>query len=170
MIARALVGGALLFFCLVNLGCGGGGTSSGSNTSSTSASSTPNQTWLLDFGADPHVAGRREQAKVLVTGFTYSGTFSETSDSPGVYVYNGDGSCRYKISIGGSVSHNGTYDNWTFSGVTGSGCGYNTVGNGGGTANGAYPAAGSVSGTLTLNTQSPLGTTSNSGNWTGTIQ
>ncbi len=131
-----------------------------------------NQTWLLDFGPDPVVGGREEIAKVIVSfpNGASSGTFSETSDSPGVYVYSPDGTCSYKLAIGGSVSHGGTYDNWLFVGVSGAGCGMSSVGSGTGTANGLFPNATSVTGNLTLTTQSPLGTNSVSGSWTGTRQ
>ena len=126
-----------------------------------------NQTWVLDFGPDPVVAGREETAKVIVSSFTNSGTFSETADSPGVYIYDPTGACHYRLTIGGTVSHAGQNDNWTFVGITGAGCGMQTLGSGGGTANGAFPAATAVGGTLTVTTQSPLGTSHLSGNWTG---
>jgi hypothetical protein len=156
--------------------CSGTGSCSVTMNSSQSATATfnltgsgGNQVWILDFGPDPVVAGREEVAQVLVTAFTNSGTFSETSSSPGVYMYDPTGTCSYRLSIGGVVSHNGSYDSWTISGVTGAGCGMSTLGSGSGTANGSFPNATIVNGTLTLTTPSPLGTTSNTGNWTGCI-
>ena len=166
--------GLLALVCMLNSSCAGGGSG---NTAANpggggggGGASTQNQVWLLDFGPDPHVNGRREQAKVIVTAFTNSGTFSETSDSPGVIVYNPDGSCNYRITVGGTVSHAGTYDSWSFSGMAGAGCGMQSQGRGSGNANGAFPDATNVNGSMTLTTTSPLGTVSPSGNWSGTRQ
>jgi len=141
----------------------------GSTSNSNNGGNGSAQYWMLDFGPDPVVAGRREQAKVLIQPFTYSGVFDETSDSPGVYVYDPAGTCSYKLSIGGSIGHNSQGDQWLFQGVTGSGCGMSTLGSGGGTSIGSFPNATSAGGTLTLKTMSPLGTTNDSGNWTGSL-
>lgn len=149
----------VVFVCMANLACSG----VGNGTNSGSA-----QIWNLDFGPDPVVAGREEVAQVSITSFTNSGTFSETSSSPGVIFYNNDGSCNYRVSIGGTIAHNGQNDTWLFQGVTGGGCGMQSSGNGGGTSVGAYPSATQASGTLNVVTQSSLPTVTQSANWTGT--
>jgi hypothetical protein len=162
---RAGLWGLVLAALVLLTGCPLPGSTSNSN----SGGNNVTQYWMLDFGPDPVVPGREEEAKVVMQPFTYSGVFDETSDSPGVYIYDPSGTCSYRISIGGSIGHNSQGDQWLFQGVTGSGCGMSTVGSGGGTSNGSYPNATAATGTLTLKTMSPLGTTNDSGNWSGTL-
>jgi hypothetical protein len=90
-------------------------------------------------------------------------TFTETTDSNGWYVYI-PGLDPIRLTVGGSISGS----NWTFAGMTGSGLQVNVIGNGTGTADSAFPSSNSVSGTVTINTQSPLGATSGTGSWSGT--
>lgn len=141
----------------------------GLSSTGNSSSSANSQFWTLNFGP-AYSGGPNEIAYVAISPFTNSGTFSETSNSPGVYMFNNDRSCSYRLSIGGNVFHNGANDTWQFVGMSGSGCGMQTMGSGGGTANGAYPNATAVGGTVTLTTQSSLPTATGTFNWTGSRQ
>jgi hypothetical protein len=126
------------------------------------------QVWLLNFGDAPCGMGL-ELAKVRVTPFTYSGAFSETSDSPGVYIWGPTCTCSYRLRIGGNVVHSTPYDRWDFVNVGGAGCGMQTLCTVTGTANGNFPNATSVNGSITCTTQSPLGQSTGSGTWQGTM-
>lgn len=105
-------------------------------------------------------------ATVTVTPFTSSGTFSETSSSAGWYVRL-PGCTPYRLRVGGNIVHTSGGDRWSFVGLSGSGCGSQTLGSGGGTANGSFPNATAVSGSITATTQSPLGTATGQGSFTG---
>jgi len=104
-----------------------------------------------------------DTATVTVPAGTYGSTFTETSDSIGWYVYI-PGMDPIRLTVGGSI--NGT--EWRFVGLTGTGPQVNCIGNGTGTADASFPNSGSVSGTVTINTQSPLGSTYGTANWSGT--
>ena len=114
------------------------------------------QEWVLVNQAGDSVT-------VTVPAGTYTSTFTETSNSNGWYVYI-PGLDPIRITVGGSISG----ANWRFVGMTGSGPQVNCIGNGTGTADAAFPNSSSVSGTVTINTQSPLGATSGAGTWSGT--
>lgn len=103
-----------------------------------------------------------DTATVTVPAGTYTSTFTETSNSNGWYVYI-SGMNPIRLTIGGSIS--GT--NWRFVGLTGSGPQVNVIGSGTGTSDAAFPDSNSVSGTVTINTQSPLGATSGTDSWSG---
>lgn len=103
-----------------------------------------------------------DTATVTVPAGTYGSTLTETSDSNGWYVYI-PGMNPIRITVGGNIS--GT--EWRFVGTTGSGPQVNVIGNGIGTADTAFPNSSSFSGTVTINTQSPLGATSGPGTWSG---
>jgi len=169
---RAVLCGFAFAALVLATGCPLPGSSSSGNNNNGGGSGNSAQTWVLDFGPDPVKQGREEEATVVVSPFTYSGAFDEVSPDPlgGLIVYNGNGSCSYQLKIGGMVSHAGQYDSWSITELTGAGCGMQSMGNGSGNANGAFPNATSVSGTASLTTQSPLGTTTDSQNWTGSIQ
>ena len=113
------------------------------------------QEWLL-------VNEMGDTATVTVPAGTYGSTFTETNDSNGWYVYI-PGMNPIRITVGGNIS--GT--EWRFVGMTGGGSQVNVIGNGTGTADAAFPNSNSVSGTVTINTQSPLGSTSGTGSWSG---
>ncbi len=100
---------------------------------------------------------------VAVPSGTYGSTFTETTDSNGWYVYI-PGLNSIRLTVGGNI--NGT--EWRFVGLTGSGSQVNCIGSGTGTADASFPNSSSVSGTVTINTQSPLGATSGTGSWSGT--
>lgn len=152
---------------LALVSCMNSGLSSTGNSSS--SSSAASQVWTLDFGP-AYSGGPEEIAYVAIPPFTNSGAFSETSSSPGVYMYNNDRSCSYRLTIGGNVFHNGANDTWQFVGMAGAGCGMQTMGSGGGNAMGASPNATSVKGTVTLTTQSSLPTNTGTFTWTGIRQ
>jgi hypothetical protein len=98
------------------------------------------------------------------TGLTGS-TFGEVSGSPGWRVRIG--SCSYKIAVGGNVVPTSGGDRFSFVGLTGAGCGFSSVGSGSGTANGKFPNATTITGTVSLTTQGPLGTSTGApGVWT----
>ena len=101
-------------------------------------------------------------ATVTVPAGTFTSTFTETSNSNGWYVYI-PGMDPIRITVGGSISG----ANWSFVGMTGSGPQVNVIGSGTGNADVAFPDSNSVSGTVTINTQSPLGSTSGTGTWSG---
>jgi hypothetical protein len=152
--------GLVILVCMSNFACGGGNLGGSNNGSA--------QIWSLDFGPDPVVAGREEIALVSIAPFTNSGTFTETSNSPGVLFYNNDGSCSYRLTIGGTIAHAGQNDTWVFQGVTGSGCGMQSLGSGGGSSVGAYPTSTTAAGTINVTTQSSLPTVTQSAQWQGT--
>jgi len=166
---RAVLCGFALIALVLTTGCPLPGSNSNGNNSNGGNSA---QTWVLDFGPDPVKQGREEEATVVVSPFTNSGAFDEVSPDPlgGLIVYNPNGSCSYQLTIGGMVSHAGQDDSWSITQLSGDGCGMQSMGSGSGTANGAFPNATSVSGTASLTTQSPLGTATNSQNWTGHLQ
>ncbi len=103
-----------------------------------------------------------DTATVTVPAGTLTSTFTETSDSNGWYVYIG-GMNPIRITVGGNISGS----NWRFAGMTGSGPQVNVIGNGTGNADSAFPTSNTVSGTVTINTQSPQGATSGTGTWSG---
>jgi hypothetical protein len=103
-----------------------------------------------------------DTATVTVPAGTYGSTFTETSSSNGWYVYI-PGMSAIRISVEGEISG----ANWRFVGMTGSGPQVNVIGNGTGTADANFPNSSSVSGSVTINTQSPLGSTSGTGTWSG---
>lgn len=167
----------ILCFSLINAGCTTGTTESGttpspspSPTPSPTTTQEPAQSWLLtnDYG---------DVAKVLVQPFTYSGTFSETSDSTGWWLYDSGGNAVARIPMNGTIVHDNPYDRWSFT-VTASGGGMTLTGQGEGTANGTmFPsleggstAATGVNGTLTGTVTSPMGDQPVSGVWTGVKQ
>lgn len=104
-------------------------------------------------------------AYVEVPAGTFSSTFTEisSSDDSGWYVYI-PGMERIRLQVGGNISGS----SWSFVTLTGSGPGVNVIGYGGGTADAAFPSSWTVSGTVTINTQGPGGTTSGTASWTGT--
>ncbi len=103
-----------------------------------------------------------DTATVTVPAGTYGSTFTETNGSNGWYVYI-PGMDPIRITVGGNISG----AEWRFVGMTGSGPQVNVIGNGTGTADATFPNSSSVSGTVTINTQSPLGATSGTGSWSG---
>jgi hypothetical protein len=103
-----------------------------------------------------------DSVTVSVPAGTHGSTFTETADSNGWYVYI-PGMSAIRLSVGGNISG----DEWSFAGMTGSGPQVNCIGNGGGTADAAFPNSTEVSGTVTINTQSPLGATSGTAYWNG---
>lgn len=130
-----------------------------------------NQTWQLTF-SDGGSASHIQVVKVLVTAFTYSGTFSETSDSGGLWMYDVNGDKCFKLKVEGNIVSDSPGDRWSFVGMSGTGCGMKTTGsNSSGTANGNFPAATYIAnGFLTLTTESPLGTFSGQVSWTAVKQ
>jgi tetratricopeptide (TPR) repeat protein len=99
--------------------------------------------------------------------FVYAGVFNETDDSPGWWIYDASGNRLYKLTVGGNIFRNSPGDTWRFVGLAGVGGGYQTMGTGEGVANGNFPDATTVSGTMSLTTQNPLGTVTGSGTWSG---
>ena len=121
--------------------------------------SQPAQVWeLTNDGGDV--------ATVTVSQFTNSGTFTETNGSAGWFIRLPG--LTYRLHVGGNVVHSGGGDRWSFVGLTGGAGNAQTLGQGEGTANGQFPNATTVSGTLTLTTQTPIGTQTGTANWRGT--
>jgi hypothetical protein len=126
------------------------------------------QTWELIFqdgGSTPHL----QYVKVSIKGFVNSGTFTETSDSAGLWMYDPAGNKCYKLSVGGNIVRDSPGDRWTFVNMGGSGCGMQTLAlSSSGTANANFPiATGLTNGQLTLRTTSPLGTFTGQVLWYG---
>lgn len=115
------------------------------------------QRWLL-------VNDAQQSAIVVVTPFTNSGTFSETSDSPGWWSQWPGGQMR--IPLSGTVSHTGGNDRWSFT-ITVQNGSVSLLGGGEGWMDGKYPTAvtafGHVEGTL----RTPGGTQNVTGSWRG---
>ena len=126
---------------------------------SSSPASEAAQTWELTNETG-------DIAIVAVTPFTNSGTFSETDDSPGWFVRMPG--LSYRLHVGGNIVHTNGGDRWSFVGLTGGAGNAQTLGQGEGTANGQFPNATAVSGTLTLTTQTPIGTQTGTAKWWGT--
>ena len=101
---------------------------------------------------------------VEVPAGTYSSTFIEISSSDSGWYVDIPGMEPIRLQVGGNISGS----NWRFVGLTGSGPGVNVMGYGDGTADAAFPNSTSVSGTVTINTQGPGGTTYGTGSWSGT--
>ncbi len=150
-----LVAGLLALICGLVFGCGAGGTGSGTTTSN----SLPTQGWTLTNDAG-------QVAYVTVAPFTNSGTFTETSSSPGWWVLDSSGNPAVRIPVNGTISHAGETDTWDFT-VTVQGGGMQVTGQGTGTADGNYPAATQVQGTLVGTVTSPMGSQQTSDTWTG---
>lgn len=120
------------------------------------------QTWVLTSGA--------QVATVVVSPFTNSGTFGETADSDGWSV--GFGNCSVRLTVGGNVAKASPGDHWTFVTLGGGGCDHSILGTAEGTANGNFPDATQVNGTLSLSYQGPCVSSgscnaTNTANWTG---
>ena len=106
-------------------------------------------------------------ATVVVSPFTYSGTFGETESSAGWWI-NMPGCAPIRLQVGGNITHTTPGDHWTFVGLTGSGCNTQALGSGEGYANGNFPDATQVlNGTIKLSIQTPRGTNDTNGTWTG---
>ncbi|NIO48434.1 MAG: hypothetical protein GTN73_03195 [Candidatus Aminicenantes bacterium] len=69
-----------------------------------------------------------------------------------------------RLTVGGNISPT----EWRFVGLTGSGPQVNCIGSGTGAADAAFPNSNAVGGTVTINTQSPLGAISGTASWSGT--
>ena len=104
-----------------------------------------------------------DSVTVTVPAGTNGSTFTETADSNGWYVYI-PGMSAIRLTVGGNISGS----EWSFVGLTGSGPQVNCIGYGGGTADASFPNSSTVSGTVTINTQSPLGSTGGTASWNGT--
>ena len=112
------------------------------------------QTWTMTF-QDP--GGGGQQLEILVSEFTHSGTWSETSDSPGLWMTDPSGQCRYQLTVGGNVFHDSPGDRFSCVNLGGAGCGMQTLGSCELTANGNYPNATAANGTYTLTTETQGG-------------
>ena len=109
------------------------------------------QTWLLTNDAG-------QVATVVVTPFTNSGTFSETSGSAGWWIdYTNVGGTRVRIPVSGTISHTSPGDHWYFTVTVMSGS-VRLLGTGEGYSNGNYPNASGASGTLKGTLTDPGGT------------
>jgi len=104
-----------------------------------------------------------DSVTVTVPAGTNGSTFTETAESNGWYIYI-PGLSPIRLTVGGNISGS----EWSFVGMTGSGPSVNCIGHGVGTADGAFPNSSTVSGTVTINTQSPQGSTSGTATWNGT--
>lgn len=149
---------------------GKGGTVSTTKEVSIAAAYAQNQTWELS--APDNVNGNPivQVARVAVTPFTYSGEFSETSDSPGWWIYDSQGNQCYRLPVHGNIVHDSPGDHWSFVGMSGIGCGMSTMGsNPSSTANGNFPCSNYINdGVVTLTTTTPAGTFSGQVYWTAT--
>ncbi len=97
------------------------------------------QKWDLNMFGD---------AYVTVPPFTNSGAFSETSDSPGWHLSDMVGQNRVRVPVSGMISHTASGDVWSFT-ITVANNGLTWTAHGTGTADGSFPNAMSVAGTVT---------------------
>jgi hypothetical protein len=108
-------------------------------------------------------------ATVTVQPSSNGETFSETSDSAGWWCLDLNGSHAFRFPVQGAIAYNSSGDVWAFV-VTGSGNGFTGKATCVGVANGNYPSATMVQGTLTLDLiATPLGPTSSTIPWTGVL-
>jgi hypothetical protein len=115
------------------------------------------QTWILTCEG--------ESVKVILTPVTYSSTFSETADSHG-WVYNPPGIQPIHIPVSGQVFHTGGGDRWEFHNLFNDGTIKIDIW-GEGTANGQYPNATMVTGTMRETVDTPMGSNNVDTVWTG---
>ena len=117
------------------------------------------QTWTLLNSAG-------QVATVVVSPFTNSGTFGETSNSTGWWV-NITQDCSIRLTVGGNITKASSGDHWTFVSLGGAGCGHQSLGTAEGTASGHFPEANQVlNGTLSISTEGPGGNATGTGTWT----
>jgi hypothetical protein len=105
-----------------------------------------------------------QTVRVAIYPFTYSGTFNETSDSPGWYISCEDGG-SVRIPVSGTIAHNGDTDSWTFTFSLGS-CGCTVQGQGEGTSLVNASGVSVVGGTYTM-TSSGCDVSNADHNWDG---
>jgi len=110
---------------------------------------------------------RHQMVKVIVEPYTYTGTFTETSDSPGWWIFDSAGNALYRLPVGGNIFHSSQGDSWEFVNFGNAGGGYQTLGRGQGTENGSFPAGDRVEGDITFTTQSRLGSVTGTVKWSG---
>ena len=116
------------------------------------------QTWTLLNSAG-------QMATVVVSPFTNSGTFGETSNSAGWWV-DITQDCSIRLTVGGNITKTSSGDHWTFVSLGGAGCGHQSLGTAEGTANGNFPNANQVAnGTLSISTEGPGGDATGTGTW-----
>lgn len=124
------------------------------------------QVWNLAFsdgGTTPHF----QEIEIQINFGTTTATFSETATSQGLWMYDAGGQECYRLTVEGMIVHDSP-DRWTFIGMTGAGCGMQTLGsNSTGLSNSNFPYSTGANGTVILTTQSPLGTASGEVNWFG---
>ncbi len=126
------------------------------------ANSQSAQVWYLTNDAG-------QVATVIVTPFTNSGTFSESSSSAGWWM-NIPGVNPMRLPLSGTVAHSSGGDLWSFTITVAQGS-VSTQTHSDGTANGNFPYATHVSGTVSGTVTTPMdGAKSVSGNWYGDLQ
>jgi len=105
-----------------------------------------------------------EIAEVVITPFTYSGTFSETDNSQHWYMSYPGG--RMRIPVSGTISHTSQGDHWYFT-ITIQNGGVSLLGTGEGYSNGNFPDALTASGTVRgVATAPSMGSQNVNGSWT----
>jgi len=154
MIIFTLAGGSLLFLS----GCGAGDRATGNRATPTADLGSP-QVWDLTNDAG-------QVATVTVTPFAASGTFSETSDSAGWFV-NIPGVQPINLPLSGTIVHDSQGDRWSFTLTVMQGS-VSILGQGEGTANGNFPNANAITGTLSAVIKTPMDTGQQvTGRWVG---
>jgi hypothetical protein len=108
-----------------------------------------------------------QTATVTVQPFTNSGSFTETSNSAGWWILDGQGNPVCRLQVGGNIFHESGGDRWVFVNYGGQGGGYQVLGTAEGVANGNFPYATQVSGTCSGTVNSPMGSVSGHDTWTG---
>lgn len=103
-------------------------------------------------------------ATVVVTPFTNSGTFAETSGSAGWWINYG--SFQVRIPVSGTISHTSQGDHWYFTITVTSGS-VSLLGQGEGYSDGNYPNAVTAQGTTRGTLRDPGGTQAVTGSWRG---
>jgi hypothetical protein len=137
------------------------------------------QTWNLTITDD--YSGDFQSAIIMVTPGVYGTTFSETANSPGIWIFIPGTTCeKYRLNIGGyigfTISPGGnctSTDSWTFFALTGAGCLCSSLGSGSGHSNSCkssnnfgFSSATEAIGSITMITRNPyIGTSNSTASW-----
>lgn len=154
-VALALVGSLVLAACGTSKDPGASpSASSAGQVAAGISTQEPPETWALTI----QQGGLTETVVVAVTFGLDGPTFSQSGTGGWFFVLPAQ-----TVNVAGSI----VGSNWQFTNMTGSGDGVTLTGGGSGQANGAYPIATSVSGTVTWNLRSSSGTQVETSSWSG---
>jgi hypothetical protein len=128
--------------------------------------------WLCSKGIEVQkwkLTSNGQEVIVEVKDFANSGDFVEKDRQAEGWFFTVP-ACpggKYKIPAEGNIFRTNGGDRWDFNGLAGSGCGWIWIGTGTGIANGKFPDATYVSGTITGTFRSGTVTTNTTNQWEG---